>query len=248
MHRRWYAFALILIVLMHATALAQDTAAQECDIDLSDESAMIADADEALNSGDQDAALATLTDAKGALEEILSQCSLAAEVTFETAVYAAPGGNFSLEYPANWTVNTAFSDADQGTQAYFATSAETMRALATPTPALASGEQAVTMIVLPSVMFGVAANTPPGEALDQVVETLVPQLPAEMNLGDVSEISVGDISARRIALEGESFNGAMLVFPLADDNLAVFFALAAPGELDALETTIAQMVTSFEAS
>jgi len=248
MQRRWVALGLILILLIPASVLAQDSDSAVCDIDLSGVTAMIADADEALSDGDQEAALATLEEAQSALDEILTQCSSLAAVEFEAAIYNAPSGDFSLSYPAEWTVNTAFSDSGQGTQAYFATSASAMNALATPNPTLSSGEQAVTMIILPSMMFGVAADTPTDDALDQVVDTLGSQLPEEMHLGDVSEISFGDASARRIELEGDSFDGAMMIFPLEGDNLAVFFALAAPDEFEALATAVEQMAMSYAAS
>lgn len=241
---RWYVLFMIFVLAFSFPSLAQESESDTCELDLTNVSALLSQAEEALSSDDTQSAVVTLTEVRDLLNEMLSLCTKT-EVSFEAATYEGGDGYFTMDYPVDWGVNTGYSNKAQGTVAYFATSPEAMQALVTPTPVLDAGEQAVTFILQDSRFMGVQADTPDGEALAQSLNAMISQIPLETDSDEVTEITVGEINGVSQALHSDTFEGALMIFLLDGNNIAIFYALGAPGEGDILASTIEQMVSTF---
>ena len=230
----------LIIALGLALTLVFPAAGQEagCTIAFSEIEAWLAQAQAAVTSGDDEAALEYVARMREALESIEQSC--AASAVQLTELFEAPDGAFSLSYPEGWQFGEYDSSDDQGGMVFFGSSEEALEALDNSEPVVGAGDQLLAVFFGPASILGYSGSENVPATLEDVVTSAVEMVKEEYSgIGETEYFSLNDRRAVRFEVSADTFEAVMTVVEYrAGEQYGIIMGLSAPGELDLLRPIV----------
>lgn len=264
--RRFACLTLILLVFALGVrpSAIHGQGGQNCNIDLSEATALMTQAQAKVSSGDQAAALALLKQVQQKLEQIAQQCSANAENPADiklTQKYTDTGGNYTLNYPDGWITSSLPGPQNEIKTILFASDQATVNALANNKATSVLKGVAVAVGTRQQVLtqLGAYDKTKTYDQMD--VKTLVGTITAGIppssggTFGAIESVKVNDREAAEASLvftatngAGGSYDGVLLVVKLSNDKIAALVGVITPGQEKSIEPLTRAMAATIQLS
>lgn len=254
---------IVLIVLMgsYIVPVGAQATAEPCNIDLSQASALMTQAQAKASSGDTAGALALLDDATKAISDIKAGCS-AAVVPELTATYKEPNGIYTMSFPEGW-VTTALP-GNSGSESpekpiLFASDSAVFKALTDNKPIGKSQGVVVYVGTAKQVAMSVGAfksdaNYDAMTSAKLIATIIVAQTSSSTSFGEIEKLD--PINDHEAAQTTVAFNdskggqaivkGNLIIIQYSKAQFALLLSLASPDQPDSATAIALAMAKSLK--